>query len=51
MIYVILALHFLLHMRLKFKKNSFADATASSPIARRSTSSEIAQFEGNDGNH
>jgi SRSO17 transposase len=51
MIYVFLALHFLLRMRLKLKKNSFADATASSPIARRSTSYEVAQFEGNDGNH
>ena len=51
MIYVFLALHFLLRMRLKFKKNSFADSTASSPIARRSTSSEVAQLEGNDGNH
>jgi len=51
MIYVFLALHFLLRMRLKFKKNSFADATASLPIARRSTSSEVAQFEGDDGNH
>ena len=51
MIYVFLALHFLLRMRLKFKKNSFADATASSPVARCSTSSEIAQLEGNDGNH
>ena len=51
MIYVFLALHFLLGMRLKFKKNSFADATASSPIDRRSTSFEIAQLEGDDGNH
>lgn len=51
MIYVFLALHFLLRMRLKFKKNSFADATASSPIARRSTSSEVAQLEGDDGYH
>jgi SRSO17 transposase len=51
MIYVFLALHFLLRMRLKFKKNSFADATASSPIDRRSTSFEIAQLEGDDGNH
>jgi SRSO17 transposase len=51
MIYVFLALHFLLRMRLKFKKNSFADATASSPIARRSTSSQVAQLEGNYGNH
>jgi len=38
-------------MRLKFKKNSFADATASSPIARRITSSEVAQLEGDNGNH
>jgi len=51
MIYVFLALHFLLRMRLKFKKNSFADATASSPIARRSTSPQVAQLEGHDGNH
>jgi SRSO17 transposase len=51
MIYVFLALHFLLRMRLKYKKNSFADATASSPIARRSTSSEVAQLGGNYGNH
>jgi SRSO17 transposase len=51
MIYVFLALHFLLRMRLKFKKNSFADATASSPIARRITSSEVAQLEGDNGNH
>jgi len=51
MIYVFLALHFLLRMRLKFKKNSFADATASSQIAGRSTSSEVAQLKGNNGNH
>jgi len=51
MIYVFLALHFLLRMRLKFKKNSFADATTSSSIDRRCTSSEVAQLEGNDGNH
>ena len=51
MIYVFLALHFLLRMRLKFKKNSFADATASSPIARRSTSPQVTQLEGHDGNH
>jgi SRSO17 transposase len=51
MIYVFLALHFLLRMRLKFKKNSFADAAASSQIARRSTSPEVAQLERHDGNH
>jgi SRSO17 transposase len=51
MIYVFLALHFLLCMRLKFKKNSFADATANSPLARRSTSSEVAQLEGDNGYH
>ena len=50
MIYVFLALHFLLRMRIKFKKNSIADATASSKTACRSTSSEIAQLRGNDGN-
>jgi SRSO17 transposase len=32
MIYVFLALHFLLRLRLRFKKNSGADAPASSPV-------------------
>ncbi len=50
MIYVFLALHFLLRMRLKFKKNSFADATTSPQVASRSTSSEVAQLNRNDGN-
>jgi SRSO17 transposase len=51
MIYVFLALHFLLRMRLKFKKNAIADATASSQIASRSTFFEIAQLKRNHGNH
>lgn len=50
MIYVFLALHFLLRMRLKFKKNSIADATASSQIDSRSTSFEVAQLKRDDGN-
>lgn len=50
MIYVFLALHFLLRMRLKFKKNSIADATAGSQIDSRITSSEVAQLKRDDGN-
>ncbi len=51
MIYVFLALHFLLRLRLKFKKNSIADATASSQTARRRTANEVAQLGRNNGNH
>ena len=51
MIYVFLALHFLLRLRLKFKKNSIADTTASSQIARRRAANEVAQLGGNNGNH
>jgi SRSO17 transposase len=51
MIYVFLALHFLLRLRMKFKKNSFADAAPSSQTACRSTAAQVAQLERNDGNH
>jgi len=51
MIYVFLAMHFLLRMRLRFKKNSFADAAASSPLDSCGTSSQVAQLKGNNGNH
>jgi SRSO17 transposase len=51
MIYVFLALHFLLRTRLKFKKNSFADAATSSPLDSCGTSSQVAELKGNYGNH
>jgi SRSO17 transposase len=51
MIYVLLALHFLLRLRLKFKKNSIADTAASSQIARRYIANEVAQLERDNGNH
>ena len=51
MIYVFLALHFLLRLRLKLKKNAIADATTSSQIARRCIANEVAQLERNNGNH
>jgi SRSO17 transposase len=51
MIYVFLALHFLLRLRMKFKKNSFADASPSPQTAIRSTAAQVAQLERNDGNH
>jgi SRSO17 transposase len=51
MIYVFLALHFLLRLRIKFKKNSIADAASSSKIARRSTASQVAQLKRHNGNH
>jgi SRSO17 transposase len=51
MIYVFLALHFLLRLRLKFKKNSIVDAAAGSQTACCSASNEIAQFKRNNANH
>jgi SRSO17 transposase len=51
MIYVFLALHFLLRLRLKFKKNSIADTAASSQITCRRSANAVAQLGRNDGNH
>jgi SRSO17 transposase len=51
MIFVFLALHFLLRLRIKFKKNSFADASPSTQTACRCTASKVAQFERDDGNY
>jgi SRSO17 transposase len=51
MIYVFLALHFLLRLRIKFKKNSFADASPGSQTACGSTASKVAQLERDNGNH
>lgn len=51
MIYVFLSLHFLLRLRIKFKKNSIADAASSSQTACRSTAVQVAQLGRNDGNH
>jgi SRSO17 transposase len=42
MTYVFLALHFLLRLRLKFKKNTFAHSTFSSQVVSDGTSHEIA---------
>ena len=50
MTYVFLSLHFLLRLRLKFKKNSTAYITLSSQIAHNSTSSQVAQLGRDHGN-
>jgi SRSO17 transposase len=50
MIYVFLALHFLLRLRLRFKKNSVADTALGPQAAISSTSSQISQPGGDDGN-
>jgi len=46
MIFVFLALHFLLRLRLRFKKNSSADSAPSPQTGRRRPSSPIADGEG-----
>ena len=50
MTYVFLALHFLLRLRLIFKKNSDVDSAIGSQIAVNSASPQITKFGGNDGN-
>ena len=50
MIYVFLALHFLLRLRLLFKKNSAADTALGSEAAISSTAPQITQRGGGDGN-
>jgi SRSO17 transposase len=50
MTYVFLALHFMLRMRLLFKKNSSADAAFGPQIAISSTSPQIVERGGSDGN-
>ena len=50
MIYVFLALHFLLRMRLRFKKNSSANGSACPQADDISTTTEIFKCGGNDGN-
>jgi SRSO17 transposase len=49
MTYVFLALHFLLRLRLIFKKNSAADSTIGSQIAIGSASPQITELRGNNG--
>jgi SRSO17 transposase len=49
MTYVFLALHFLLRLRLLFKKNSAADTALGSQVAISSASPQIAQLGGGDG--
>lgn len=49
MTYVFLSLHFLLRLRLKFKKNPITDTTIASQIASGNTSSKIAQLGRGDG--
>jgi len=51
MIYVFLALHFLLRLRLKLKKNSIADTTPNSQIARSRDANAVAQLERNNGHY
>ena len=51
MTYVFLALHFLLRLRLLFKKNSVVDAVTGSQSVINSSSPQIADRRGNDGNH
>jgi len=46
MIYVFLALHFLLRLRLRFKKNSSADAPASSPTGGHRPAASFADISG-----
>ena len=50
MIYVFLALHFLLRLRLQLKKNSVADTTLGSQTVISSPSPQISQSAGDDGN-
>ncbi|MDZ7597609.1 MAG: hypothetical protein U5J82_04775 [Desulfobacterales bacterium] len=50
MAYVFLALHFMLRMRLLFKKNSSADAALGQEITIGTSSSQIAELGGNYGN-
>lgn len=50
MIFVFLALHFLLRIRLKFKKNSFVDLGDGPQIDGGTTSSKVAKYKGNNGN-
>jgi len=50
MIYVFLALHFLLRLRLRFKKNSVADTALGSQAVISSTSPQITQCQGGDRN-
>jgi SRSO17 transposase len=49
MIYVFLALHFLLRIRLRFKKNSSADASLGPQTTNNYTSAQIAELAGGDG--
>jgi SRSO17 transposase len=50
MTYVFLALHFMLRMRLNFKKNSFVDGSLGSQNTFDSTSSQVSERRGGDGN-
>jgi SRSO17 transposase len=50
MIYVFLALHFILRMRLRFKKNPFADSSLGSQNTFYNTAPQIFEREGDDGN-
>jgi SRSO17 transposase len=50
MTYVFLALHFMLRMRLLFKKNAFADVAFGSQITIDFTSHKISECRGNNGN-
>ena len=50
MTYVFLALHFLLRLRLLLKKNSAADTALGSQVVVSSTSPQITELGGNDGN-
>ena len=50
MTYVFLALHFMLRMRLRFKKNAFADDSLGPQNTIVSTSPEISERSGGDGN-
>jgi hypothetical protein len=47
---VLLALHFLLRLRLLFKKNSAADSALGTQIAGSAASPQIAQLGGSDRN-
>lgn len=50
MAYVFLSLHFMLRMRLRFKKNSSADSSFGQKITGGTASSQIFELGGNDGN-
>ena len=50
MTYVFLALHFMLRIRLRFKKNAFADGALGSQNTIVDTSSKISERRGGDGN-